>query len=40
MKLDAIKGDAVWSLVLFDLDTIGIVRAHFVERQDVQHHKR
>ena len=37
MELDAIQGHAVGALVLLDLDTVRVVRAHFVQCQNVQH---
>src|SRR5450830_927561 len=39
VERNAIQRDAVLVLVLLDVHTIGVVRTHFVQRQDVQHHQ-
>ena len=40
MELDAVQRDAVLVLVLLYLNTIGVVRTHFVQCENVQHNQR
>ncbi|MCY1175217.1 hypothetical protein D9M73_154460 [compost metagenome] len=39
MERNAIQRDAVFVLFLLDVDAIGVVRPHFVQGKDVQHHQ-
>ena len=36
----AVQRDAVFILVLLDVDAVGVVRPYLVQRQQVQHHQR
>ena len=40
MERDAVERHAVLSLVLLDLDAVRVVRADFVQRDDVHEHER
>ena len=40
VELDTIQRHTVWPLVLLDLNAIWVVRAHFMECENVQHHER
>ena len=37
MELDAVQRHAIGALVLFDFHTVRVVRAYFVQCQNVQH---
>jgi len=39
MERNSVFGDAVFVLVLLDIDTVGVVGAHFVQCQDVKHYQ-
>ena len=40
MELNAIQRHAICILVLLDFYAVRVVRANFVQREDVKHHQR
>ena len=39
MKRDTVQRHSVGTLVFLDLDAVGVVRSHLVQRQEMQHHQ-
>ena len=40
MKRNAVARDTAFIFVLFDLNAVGVIGTHFVQRQNVHHHQR
>ena len=36
----AIHGNPVGAFLILDVDAVRVIRAHFMQRQDMQHHQR